>query len=67
MATTKRSPLRRLRLPAVEGSLLEVCSCEALCPCWIGEDPDSGPCQSVVAYHFDRARSGRRRERAERS
>jgi hypothetical protein len=38
----------------LEGSLLEVCSCETLCPCWIGEDPDYGTCQSVVAYHLDR-------------
>jgi hypothetical protein len=37
----------------LEGSLLEVCSCETLCPCWIGEDPDYGTCQSVVAYHLD--------------
>ena len=38
----------------VEGSLLEVCTCDVLCPCWIGEDPDNGDCESVVAYHFDR-------------
>jgi hypothetical protein len=38
----------------LEGSLLEVCTCDVLCPCWIGEDPDGGDCQSVVAYHFDR-------------
>src|SRR5689334_4932183 len=38
----------------LEGSLLEVCTCDVLCPCWIGEDPDGGECQSVVAYHFDR-------------
>jgi hypothetical protein len=38
----------------LEGSLLEVCTCDTLCPCWIGEDPDGGSCQSVVAYHFDR-------------
>src|SRR2546426_1883082 len=37
----------------LEGSLLEVCTCDVLCPCWIGEDPDNGDCQSVVAYHFD--------------
>jgi len=37
----------------LEGSLLEVCSCNVLCPCWIGEDPDAGDCESVVAYHFD--------------
>lgn len=38
----------------LRGSLLEVCTCDTLCPCWIGEDPDGGTCQSVVAYHFDR-------------
>ena len=36
----------------LEGTLLEVCSCETLCPCWIGEDPDQGTCQSVVAYNL---------------
>ncbi len=35
------------------GSLLEACSCKVLCPCWIGEDPDHGTCESVNAYHFD--------------
>jgi hypothetical protein len=37
-----------------EGTLLEVCSCDTLCPCWIGEDPDQGTCQSVVAYNLDK-------------
>jgi hypothetical protein len=38
----------------LEGRLLEVCDCRVLCPCWIGEDPDNGTCDSVVAYHFDK-------------
>jgi hypothetical protein len=38
----------------LEGSLLEACSCEVLCPCWIGEDPDLGYCHSFNAYHFER-------------
>lgn len=38
----------------LEGRLLEVCDCEVLCPCWIGEDPDGGTCDAVVAYHVDR-------------
>tara|TARA_B100000745_G_scaffold65707_2_gene38767 strand:- start:4 stop:606 length:603 start_codon:yes stop_codon:yes gene_type:complete len=37
----------------LEGSILEVCNCNVLCPCWIGEDPDNGTCDSVLAYHFD--------------
>src|SRR3712207_1004376 len=37
----------------LEGRLLEVCNCNVLCPCWIGEDPDNGTCDAVVAYHVD--------------
>jgi hypothetical protein len=37
----------------LEGSLLEVCDCNVLCPCWIGEDPDNGTCDSIMAYHID--------------
>lgn len=38
----------------LEGTLLEVCSCDVLCPCWIGEDPDQGTCDAVVAYHLEK-------------
>ena len=38
----------------LEGQLLEVCNCNVLCPCWIGEDPDQGTCDAVNAYHIDR-------------
>ena len=38
----------------LEGSILEVCNCDVLCPCWIGEDPDNGTCDAVVAYHIDK-------------
>jgi hypothetical protein len=37
----------------LEGTLLEACSCDVLCPCWIGEDPDGGTCDAFIAYHFD--------------
>jgi hypothetical protein len=40
----------------LEGRLLEVCDCRVLCPCWIGEDPDNGTCDSVLAYRFDAGR-----------
>jgi len=36
----------------LQGDLLEVCTCNVLCPCWIGEDPDEGYCQSTLAYRF---------------
>jgi hypothetical protein len=39
---------------AVEGSLLEACSCRTLCRCWIGEDPDGGSCDSFNAYHIEK-------------
>jgi hypothetical protein len=42
----------------LEGTLLEACSCRVLCPCWIGEDPDHGTCESVNAYHFERGSIG---------
>lgn len=38
----------------LEGRLLEVCNCKVLCPCWIGEDPDNGTCDTIVAWHFDK-------------
>jgi hypothetical protein len=36
----------------LEGDLLEVCNCNVLCPCWIGEDPDAGYCDSALAYRI---------------
>lgn len=35
------------------GQILEACSCSTPCPCWIGEDPDHGACDSFVAYHIE--------------
>lgn len=38
----------------LEGRLLEVCNCRVLCPCWIGEDPDFGTCDTIVAWRIDK-------------
>ena len=38
----------------VEGSLLEVCTCNILCPCWVGETPDGGTCDGVLSWHIDK-------------
>lgn len=38
----------------LEGRLLEVCDCQVLCPCWIGEDPDGGTCDALVAWVIDK-------------
>jgi len=37
----------------LEGRLLEVCSCDAICPCWIGNDPDGGKCDGVILWRVD--------------
>ena len=37
----------------LEGRLLEVCTCAAICPCWVGEDPDGGTCDSALAWYVD--------------
>lgn len=37
----------------LEGRLLEVCNCNVLCPCWIGEDPDGRTCDTIVAWRID--------------
>ena len=43
---------------SLEGTLIEACSCNVNCPCWIGEDPDLGYCYAIVAYGIDRGRIG---------
>src|SRR6202049_2446868 len=40
----------------LEGRLLEVCDCKVLCPCWIGEDPDNGTCETIVGYNIHKGR-----------
>jgi len=37
----------------LDGFLLEACSCMAPCPCWIGDDPDGGSCDSFLAHHIN--------------
>jgi hypothetical protein len=56
MTTTQPSPASTSSGYQLEGTLLEVCSCDTLCPCWIGEDPDQGTCQSVIAYNLDQGK-----------
>ncbi|MGH7791252.1 MAG: DUF1326 domain-containing protein [Thermodesulfobacteriota bacterium] len=40
----------------VEGRLLEVCTCNVLCPCWVGEDPDMDYCDGLLAWHVDKGK-----------
>lgn len=37
----------------LDGRILEVCDCNVLCPCWIGESPDNGTCDAIVSYRVD--------------
>jgi hypothetical protein len=43
---------------SLQGSLIEACSCNVNCPCWIGEDPDLGECFAIVAYGLDKGEIG---------
>jgi hypothetical protein len=38
----------------IEGKLLEVCTCNVLCPCWVGEDPDNKTCDTVIAWGIEK-------------
>jgi len=51
---TREAPEGARAVYSLEGTLLEACSCNVLCPCWIGENPDEGSCNAFNAYHFDR-------------
>jgi hypothetical protein len=51
---TQPAPTEAATRYTIEGRLLEVCSCNAPCPCWVGEDPDGGTCDSVLGWRVDR-------------
>jgi hypothetical protein len=38
----------------IEGKLLEVCTCNVLCPCWVGEDPDYKTCDTTIAWGIEK-------------
>lgn len=38
----------------LEGRLLEICSCETICPCFVNQAPDNGVCEVTVAWHIDK-------------
>jgi hypothetical protein len=56
MTTTQDVTQAAATVYSLEGSLIEACSCNVNCPCWIGEDPDLGECFAIVAYGIDRGR-----------
>ncbi|MDP9237459.1 MAG: DUF1326 domain-containing protein [Chloroflexota bacterium] len=52
MVTTAPTKQQQKAVYQLEGTLLEVCSCGILCPCWVGEDPDGGECFSFLSHSF---------------
>jgi hypothetical protein len=58
MATTEAASEQTNLAYTLEGSLIEACSCNVNCPCWIGEDPDLGECFAIVAYGIDKGKVG---------
>jgi hypothetical protein len=53
MTATAPAPTAEATTYSIQGRLLEVCTCAAICPCWIGEDPDGGTCDSSLAWYVD--------------
>jgi hypothetical protein len=53
MTTTAPAPDVETTTYAIKGRLLEVCTCAAICPCWVGDDPDGGSCDSALAWYLD--------------
>lgn len=56
MAKTKETVGDTREVYSLTGTLIEACSCNVLCPCWIGEDPDLGDCRAFLSYHIDSGR-----------
>jgi hypothetical protein len=57
--TTAATTTTASRAYVLEGTMLEACNCGVLCPCWIGEDPDNGTCDAVIAYNITSGRVGK--------
>lgn len=36
----------------LEGTFLEVCDCNVICPCWVNETPDDDECQGLIAWNI---------------
>ena len=56
--TTAERPAAEGLVYQLEGTLIEACSCNVNCPCWIGEDPDLGECFAIIAYGIERGQIG---------
>jgi hypothetical protein len=52
MVVAETTKQKQKAVYTLQGTLLEVCSCGVLCPCWVGEDPDGGECFSFLSHSF---------------
>src|SRR5687767_7392833 len=37
----------------LSGKVLEACTCNVICPCWVARDPDGGKCEGALAYRVE--------------
>jgi hypothetical protein len=37
----------------LQGKVLEACTCQIICPCWVARDPDGGKCEGAMAYQVE--------------
>lgn len=56
MAITEEQMAGAGEIYSLTGTLIEACSCNVVCPCWVGEDPDLGDCRSFLSYRIDEGR-----------
>jgi hypothetical protein len=56
MTTTEEQLRATGEVYSFTGTLIEACSCNVLCPCWVGEDPDLGDCRGLLSFHVDTGR-----------
>ncbi|SEF87199.1 hypothetical protein SAMN04487953_107123 [Billgrantia desiderata] len=57
MTTTMTNPTTPKAGYRLEGTMLEICSCSAPCPCFLGEDPDGNECHGVIAFKLEKGRA----------
>jgi len=42
----------------IQGLFLEACDCQALCPCWLDEEPDEASCTGLIAWYIEKGQIG---------
>lgn len=42
----------------LSGSFFELCDCQSICPCWVGQLPDEGRCTGAFAWKIEAGKIG---------